>query len=253
MPSQDELTRAYTNIYCSANQAEEFGDPVRWKKAADPYYRTILKAIVDYKISGLVIDYGAGWGFFSEMLRERGFRCLGIEPSSEMVAYAKVQGFPVVKGGGEALDRMDGHASALIMCAVFEHLVDHNLWLRRINSVLDEGGYFITLNPTSAFYTIAGTLLTLGMRGKRLPEFHGALSPPWHTAIFSQKAMGIMAESAGFSLLEVRPVPQGRIGGFYSLMQLSLELINRMGYAMIGNRWPLMNTHIFVMQKTGDL
>jgi len=201
----------------------------------------------------LILDFGAGWGHLCEMLLESGYNCRGVELSAEMSSYSKNKGLPVQHGGIELLEKVDEAISAIVMCAVFEHLTDHHTWLRRFNRLLPIGGFIVTLHPTAACYTLLGNVLRFGNRKKELPELHGSFSPPWHTALFSLKAMGIMAEQGGFQLVEILPASQGVVGGYIGFVQKCLQKVNRLGWYVVGLRWPLITSHVFVLKKTRNL
>jgi len=253
MPTEKELEKAYASQYATAMQIEESNDPEWWKTAGQPYRKDILRALQNHNISGLIFDFGAGWGHLCEMLLENGFNCRGAELSSEMSTYCKKKGLPVKHGGFEVLETLDEKISTIVMCAVFEHLTDHHTWLRRFNRLLPVGGYVVTLHPTAACYTLIGKIIRFGNRRKELPDLHGAFGVPWHTAFFSLKAMGIVAEQEGFQLVEIRPASQGVTGGLIGLAQKCLQAVNHIGWKLAGLRWPLITTHVFVLRKTRDL
>jgi len=57
----------------------------------------------------------------------------------------------------------------------------------------------------------------------------------------------------GFEIVEIRPAPQGRLGGILGLIQVSLELVNKLGWRAWNTRWPLVTTHIFVFRKVSSV
>jgi hypothetical protein len=159
----------------------------------------------------------------------------------------------VQHGGIELLELIDERISAIVMCAVFEHLVDHNVWLERFNRLLPINGYVVTLHPTAACYRLLGNLFRLGNRQRELPELHGAFFPPWHTAFFSLKGMKIIAERQGFEVVDIRPASQGNLGGLFGFVQKCLQLINIMGFKIVGLNWPLITSHVFVLKKIREI
>jgi hypothetical protein len=249
MPNEKELREAYAKEYASSGHTEEFEDPERWRLVARTYHQSILNALVDHGISDLIIDYGAGWGHLCEMLIDYGFDCRGVEMSKDMVNYCQKKGLLVEHGDLEVLEKSHEEISAIVMCAVFEHLVNHHAWLTRVHGILSSNGFLVTLHPTAACYNLLGRLMRLGNLQRPLPELHGSFTPPWHTALFSIDATKMLAEKNGFELLEIRPAPQGRIGGFLGCVQVSLEIVNKVGWHLLGETWPLVTTHIFVMRK----
>jgi hypothetical protein len=254
MPDEKHLELAYAQQYATAGQTEEFSNPNQWKAVGEPYRKDILRALIDHKITGLIVEFGAGWGQLCEMLIGNGFHCRGVELSPQMASYAQDNGLPILNGGFELVERRDFQdASAIVMCAVFEHLSNHREWMRRFNRRLPIGGSLVTLHPTAACYTLLGKLFRFGNRCTELPELHGSFSPPWHTALFSLKAMEIIAEQHGFQVIEIRPASQGRLSGLIGFVQRCLGLSNRIGWLAFGLHWPLITTHVFVLRKVREL
>ncbi len=253
MPDEKGLEAAYAHQYATADQTEEFSDPNRWKTASDPYRQDILRALVDHQITGLIAEFGSGWGHLCELLIDNGFTCRGVELSSQMALYAQNNGLPVLIGGFDLLEQPDfEEASTIVMCAVFEHLSSHHHWMRRFNRMLPMGGSLVTLHPTAACYRLLGALSRFGNRQRELPEMHGTFAPPWHTALFSLQAMEMIAERNGFEVIDVRPASQGRLSGLIGFVQRCLGLTNRIGWRILGRRWPLVTTHVFVLRKVRD-
>ncbi len=249
MPTAAQLAEAYSTLYADARQTEEIADPDLCARTSAPYYEALAAALRDLHVSGLVVDFGAGWGCLSQLLVRGGFQCLSLEPSEKMAAYCKQQGLPVRCGDLKDIEDLRGHVSAFVLCAVFEHLVDHDRVLQGLHRLLKEDGLVVTLHPTSAAYELLAQLFRLGRRKKELPSFHGTFSPPWHTALFSLGGMRRLAQRNGFRIAEIRPAPQGRLKGFTGIVQRCLQAVNHLGWALLGERWPLLTSYVFVLQK----
>jgi hypothetical protein len=58
-----------------------------------------------------------------------------------------------------------------------------------------------------------------------------------------------LAEEAGFVVEDVQPAPQGRLPGPLALVQVVLEQVNRVGWVLAGERWPLVTSHVFLLRK----
>jgi SAM-dependent methyltransferase len=250
MPNQAEVERAYEQEYVAGKYAEHtFRGPEWWRTASRPYVQAIIRTIRDHGAEGAVIDYGAGWGHLVAALRETGFDATGLELSESEVAYAQDQKLPVQQGRLADLRNLDGKVSVITMSAVFEHLIDHSSVLSSVHRLLKDDGLFITMHPTATLFYLLANLVRLGDKKKELPYFVGAFTPPWHTVLFSISGSDQFISRFGFRLLEVRPAPQGRLGGFLGFVQVTLEQINKIGWILLGKRWPLLTTHIFVFQK----
>jgi hypothetical protein len=250
MPSAADLKQAYASAYDAGVQLKKPGSLETWAAAARPYRECMIRALKAHKVQGPVVDCGAGWGFLVEDMIKAGFDARGVELSHEQAALAQGRGVPVQQGELGSLQGLDGKVSAVTMFAVFEHLVDHAGLLADIHRVLARDGLYITAHPTARFFSLLGQVARFGNKHKRLPDLGGAYEAPWHTALFSLAATEQVISRSGFRLLEIRPVPQGRFGnGLYGLSQRVLEAVNKVGWALAGQRWPLMTTHAFVFRK----
>ncbi|MBL6613013.1 MAG: class I SAM-dependent methyltransferase [Reyranella sp.] len=244
-----EINLAYETAYASGAQIEKYVDPVWANKALNPYHLAILKAVRDHKVSGVVVDCGAGWGGLVEMLLAEGLDARGVELSREQVAYAEKRRWPIVQGSLSALEELDGKVSAVTLNAVLEHLVNHSCVLSDAHRLLKEDGLLITLHPTAAFFHLVGLALRLGRTGKQLPGFAGAFAAPWHTALLSIEATKRLFADNGFDLVSISAAPQGKAGGITGALQWVLGTINSIGWPLLGTRWPLVTSHVFVFQK----
>jgi hypothetical protein len=248
LPTRAELDAAVAAEYAGAGHYQ--GDPERNLPASRTYHASIVRALRDHGARGTVLDYGAGWGGLVAMLRAEGFEARGVELSREMAARDRERGLPVVQGD---LDAVAGERfGALALCAVFEHLVEHDAWLTRAGALLEGGGLFVSLQPTApfaAFLGAIGRLARLTRREAPLPAWLGIFAPPWHTVLFSLDGMQRLGARHGLELLDVRPAPQGRDPGLRGLVQRGLEGANRLGWAVAGRSWPLQIAHVLVFRK----
>ncbi len=249
LPNKVVLEKAYGAEYAGAGHYE--GNPNVCQRASRSYYRSILKTLRDYGMKGPLLDYGAGWGGLIDLLAERGFKCEGVELSHDMVTYCKKRGLPVEHGDITSLEGKK--FEAMVLCIVFEHLVEHEDFLMRANNLLRQEGLLITLQPTALFADFAGRMFRLGNIRRPLPQLHQVFCPPWHTAFFSFAGMQTLMSRHGFELVEIRPAPQGRMGGLMTILQIFLESINWIGWRLFRYRWPLLTAHIFVFRKIRSL
>jgi hypothetical protein len=58
-----------------------------------------------------------------------------------------------------------------------------------------------------------------------------------------------MISRHGFEFLEIRPAPQGRGRGIVDVAQAGLGVVNRLGWNLLGRKWPLLTSHIIVLRK----
>jgi len=59
----------------------------------------------------------------------------------------------------------------------------------------------------------------------------------------------VFASKNEFEAVEIRPAAQGRESGLMKPVQICLGLVNRIGWRLVGSRWPLLVAHIFVFRN----
>lgn len=248
IPNQADVERAYTNSqYATAAHGQINPDEIR--KTSRPYYASLARALKAYAATGGIVDYGAGWGGLCELLLDRGFSCRGLELAGEMVAECQRRGLPVEQKDLSALVREGVKVHALVLCGVFEHLLDPMTFLRDAYEVLEDDGLLVSLQPAATFARLLASASRLGNRRRPLPSLFWVFDPPWHVALYSVPGMRQLAAQAGFELAGIRFAPQGRMAGAYGAAQRSLEVVNRMGWHMFRSNWPLLTSHIYVIRK----
>lgn len=244
-PKKEELALTYAQEYATAEHITADGD---WcHRIAQGYFQAVVGTLKGLGISRIT-EIGAGWGVLGNLLLKGGFEYEGVEPSEQMAEYCRRRGLPVRRGDIESLDAQRPR-DALVLTNVFEHLVARDAWLDKANTLLPPGGSLVMSQPTAPFATLMGMLVRAGIRRLPLPDLHQEFSPPWHTALFSLNGMELLARRHGFELVDVHPAPQCHESGLVGIVQRSLELVNRVGWAWMGRRWPLVIVHIFVFRK----
>jgi len=244
-PAPTELDEAYRTEYVKSGHLRS--QPEESMGAAQPYYRALVAALRAYGMPSSVLEVGAGWGGLAETLVSHGIDYRGIDLAEDMVAHCKAKGLPVERGDLFSVESEP--RGALILSAVFEHLVGHDAWLERARTLLEPGGRIVSMQPTARFARFVGQVARFGARSLELPQLHEVFCPPWHTVLFSIMGMERLFERHGFRLLDVRPGPQGIGRGVTGLAQRTLGAINKAGWPLFGVTWPFVICHIFVFEK----
>lgn len=190
-------------------------------------------------------------GGVTELLLKNNFETMGIELSEKMVAYCQKNNLPVRHGDIKSLANMKEVFGAVVLCTVFEHLTNIEDFLQDMSKLIKKNGFFISLHPTSIFPTLMVRLFRLLGRNSNLPALHRTFFPPWHTNFTSLKGMEILMNRHGFELVSIMPALQSRANDFSRYLQIVLERINKVGWFLIGSRWPLVIAHVFVFRKIG--
>jgi hypothetical protein len=251
LPAQSDVEQAYKDSLYATDTHGQI-EPVSIRASSRPYYLSLARVLRDYRASGLVIDYGAGWGGLCELLIKSGFQCKGLELAGKMVDECQRRRLPVERKTLAAMAEENTKAGAIVLCGVFEHLLDPKAFLRSACDLLEEGGLFISLQPTAIFARLLAFIARAGNVRAPMPSMLWVFDPPWHVALYSVTGMKTIAGRNGFDLLEIRFAPQGRMRGIYGIAQLMLEYVNRIGWAVCKGSWPLMISHIYVFKKKVD-
>jgi len=248
LPTREDLAKPYAEAYATAGDINP--DPARSNRETRSHHEAVLRAVIDHRVEGDVAEVGTGWGGLAQLLVKSGFRYEGVEPSEAMVAHCRSLGLPVQQG---EVDALSGKTySALVMCCVFEHLVEHDEWLRKANRLIKVGGIFVTAQPTAHFLHFAASIVRLARTAAPLSKLYQGFCPPWHTVLFSISGMETLLTRHGFELVEIRPMPQRRTSGITGWVQPGLECVNKVAWPVFGIRWPLVIGHLFVFRKTRD-
>jgi len=100
-----------------------------------------------------IVDIGCGSGFLVELLRQKGFNALGIEPNEELIKLSKKL-YPEIQirhGSLENLNTVGKRFDVVIMADVLEHVEDDGVALNNLASYLTEGGVLICVVPAHPF------------------------------------------------------------------------------------------------------
>ncbi|MCC6699471.1 MAG: methyltransferase domain-containing protein [Candidatus Hydrogenedentes bacterium] len=247
-PTPEELEAAYRTEYVKSGHLRSAAEEA--VGAAQPYYKALLAALHAHGMPSSVLEVGAGWGGLGEWLVSQGVDYRGVDLAVDMVAHCRTKGLAVERGDlfsvqGETRD-------ALMMSAVFEHIVSHDAWLDHARTLLNPGGLFVSMQPTARFARFMGQAARAGIRSLELPQLHEVFCPPWHTVLFSINGMQRLMARHGFRLLDVRPGPQGIGRGLTGAAKWALGAVNKAGWPMLGAKWPFVICHIFVFRKEHD-
>lgn len=115
------------------------------------HVRFVAQALGTPGASGPILDVGCGGGLFLGMMRQRGFRVVGLDFSTEAAAIAwHRQKAPAVCGMLENVPLRSGAFAAITMFHVLEHLYDPRTYLAAAHELLERGGRLIVQVPNAA-------------------------------------------------------------------------------------------------------
>lgn len=130
----------------SSGQAQYVGrENLEVMEDAHNYNRWLVDlAAACFKPNDMVLDFGAGTGILTRMLRDRGLRMLAIEPDEAMARELESHGFDTAR----SLDAVaDGSVAGIVSFNVLEHIEDDVRAVRALRGKLRAGGTLFLYVP----------------------------------------------------------------------------------------------------------
>jgi SAM-dependent methyltransferase len=152
LPSPEELRRYYPDHYWFAPDESTAG------RMEEAWRRLVLRDHVQFVTQalgapgqGMILDVGCGGGLFLGMMRERGFRVVGLDFSREAAAMAwRRQQVPALVAEFAGSPLRPGSFAAITMFHVMEHLYDPRAYVKVARELLAPGGCLIVQVPNAA-------------------------------------------------------------------------------------------------------
>ncbi len=153
------------------------------------------------KPNGRLLDIGCGNGRLMIMARKDGWDVQGLELSEY---YAKIieekQGIPVIVANFLEYNPTDGQLYGLVTLRhVLEHLPDPIIAMKKINSLLNPGGYAMMEFPNIDGWE-ARVKRFLQKTGIKKKEYRADYKPG-HCNEFCEKSFRLLAEKCGFKMI----------------------------------------------------
>ena len=152
-PAPGELRRYYPEDYwfvpdhAAASRLEE----AYRRLVLRDHVRFVTRALAHGAAPGPLLDVGCGGGLFLGMMRQRGFRVVGLDFSREAAAIAlERQQVPAVCGMLEHAPLAHAAFAAITMFHVLEHLYDPRLYLAAAHDLLHRDGRLVVQVPNAA-------------------------------------------------------------------------------------------------------
>jgi 2-polyprenyl-3-methyl-5-hydroxy-6-metoxy-1,4-benzoquinol methylase len=142
---------------------------------------------------GRLLDWGAGWGQTSLLLRAHGVRVVAydVEDKGAAAGLLREAEVPYVVTPGPGLPFANGAFDAVLNCGVLEHVDDEQGALAELHRVLRPRGRLFTYHlPNRHAYT--------EWLGRRLGRFH-------HERTYTRREALLLFERAGFRVQSCRP------------------------------------------------
>lgn len=201
LPDPSELERVYRDEYYTEEKPaylKRSREDARWWDLVHDERFEVFEAALGRE-RRRIIDIGSGPGFFLKRGMERGWKCLGIEPSVHAAAHAASLGVDVVnsfldeKVVDTLVDR-DVTFDAAHLSEVLEHVPDPARILGLASSLLRPGGIVCCVVPND--YNPIQTVLRDELLFK--PYW---LAPPHHINYFDFSTLEGLMDRCGFDVV----------------------------------------------------
>jgi 2-polyprenyl-3-methyl-5-hydroxy-6-metoxy-1,4-benzoquinol methylase len=163
-----------------------------------------------------IFDLGCGNGSVAFVIANKGWRVIGIDPSSEGISAVKSNTSKVNLYQGSAYDDLPnkyGVFPVVISLEVVEHLYYPRAWASTLYELLEQNGVAIVSTPYHGYFKN----LVLALTGK-LDHHFTALWDHGHIKFWSKKTLTTLMQEAGFKDIRIKLV--GRIPIFAKSMIL---------------------------------
>ena len=192
-PAPEELPQYYPANYWFApdtSAASRMEETYRRLVLRD-HVRFVEQAMRHTKARGPLLDVGCGGGLFLGMMRERGFRVLGLDNSREAASIAwKRQQAPSVCAMLEKAPFGAGSVAGLTMFHVLEHLYDPREYLKAAHYLLAPDGRLVVQVPNAACWQF-----------RLLGQAWNGVDVPRHLFDFRARDVEKLVESCGFQVV----------------------------------------------------
>ncbi len=139
-----------------------------------------------------LLDVGCGDGEALDILRNLGWRVLGVELDGNAVESARTRGLDVRHGDLAAAGFANDSFDTVTSSHVIEHVHDPLAFLIEQKRVLKSGGRLIAVTPN-----------VRGPIHRKHAEHWLNLDPPRHLVIFTPASLKRLATAAGFSQVQI--------------------------------------------------
>jgi SAM-dependent methyltransferase len=192
-PSPEELRRYYPETYWFAPDTSAAGRMEEaWRRLVlRDHVQFVTRALRGSGASGPLLDVGCGGGLFLGMMRERGFRVVGLDFSREAAAMAwRRQQAPAIVGEFACAPLRAGSFAGITMFHVMEHLYDPRAYLSAARELLTPEGRLIVQVPNAASWQC-----------KLLGSSWNGMDVPRHLFDYRDADLEKLLESSGFEVV----------------------------------------------------
>lgn len=178
IPSTETLVDYYGNSY----ERTSYLSPITINR-----FNELLDRFEKFKKTGKLLDIGAGYGFFLEIARQRGWEVHGIELTDEAVEHCRAKGITMYKGSIQDVELDPEMFDVIVSIEVIEHVNTPHEYIEQANKFLRKGGKFYLTTPNF------NSLLRY-----RLKEKYDVIEYPNHLCYYTKKTLKRIFETHNF-------------------------------------------------------
>lgn len=184
IPTQEELEEYYHSDY----DVTRYFSPITEKR-----YNDLLDIFESERKTNRILDIGAGYGFFLEAAKKRGWEVFGTEIADDAIAHCAQKDIDLFKGPVETIDFGDLSFDVVVSIEVLEHLNTPNSFVQSIHRLLRPQGVFYLTTPNF------DSLLRFW-----LGEKYDVIGYPNHLCYYTPKTLQKLMKSNGFENIQTK-------------------------------------------------
>jgi SAM-dependent methyltransferase len=156
-------------------------------------YNELLDRFEPHRKTNKLLDVGAGYGFFLEIARQRGWEVYGTELTDEAVNHCMEKGLNMFKGEFQDLQLEPESFDVIVSIEVLEHINNPIDYVKKAHEVLRKDGVFYLTTPNfNSFLRY------------RLKEKYNVIEYPNHLCYYTPKTLKSLFTSYGFDSLSIK-------------------------------------------------
>lgn len=191
-PALEKLDAYYkSSAYISHTDAKSTLTDKLYQQVKKWMFEYKFKVINQYKISGRLLDLGAGTGDFLAEAKSRNWQVSGVEPNSKARDLAKGKEIQLQKD----ISEISGTFEVITLWHVLEHVYDLKEYIDFLKTHLSENGVLLIAVPNFKSWD-----------AEKYGSFWAANDAPRHLYHFSKTAIKKLFKEAGLELIETKPL-----------------------------------------------
>jgi 2-polyprenyl-3-methyl-5-hydroxy-6-metoxy-1,4-benzoquinol methylase len=144
----------------------------------------------------ILLDIGAGYGFFTKAFIEKGFKIAAIElADQEARLFYEMNKFKPQRVVFEEFQGAPETFSHILMSQILEHVIDPIDWVERSHTLLKPNGILMIALPNfNSFFR------------KVMQAKEPFITPPYHLNYFTKQSLSALLESKGFEVIHYQTI-----------------------------------------------